>query len=245
MEVVPAIDLRGGRCVRLYQGDYSRETVYSDDPGAVAKQWVGQGANRLHVVDLDGARGGAPVNLDAVAKIVAATGVPVQLGGGIRTLKSAKAAVEQGVDRVILGTAALETPDLVKEVCGVLGADRVVVSVDAKDGYVVVRGWERSSRTTALALAKRAAGWGIRRIMYTDVSRDGTLTEPNFEGLRQLVEGSAIAVIAAGGIASIGHLKRLAQLGAEAAIVGKALYTGDVNLVVAIREVGAISTKGV
>jgi phosphoribosylformimino-5-aminoimidazole carboxamide ribotide isomerase len=245
MEVVPAIDLRGGRCVRLYQGDYARETVYSDDPEAVALRWVEQGAERLHVVDLDGARAGVPANLDAVAKIVAASGVPVQLGGGIRTLESAQSAIEQGVDRVILGTAALETPDLVKEVCGALGAGRVVVSVDAKDGYVVVRGWERSSQTTALTLTKRVAGWGVRRIMYTDVSRDGTLTEPNFEGVRQLVDGSSVAVIAAGGIASIAHLKRLAQLGAEAAIVGKALYTGDVDLRSAIHGVGATSTKGV
>lgn len=245
MEVVPAIDLRGGRCVRLYQGDYGRETVYSDDPVAVASRWVEQGARRLHVVDLDGARAGAPANLDAVTRIVAASGVPVQLGGGIRTLESAKAAMDSGVDRVILGTAALETPELIKELCDTLGAERVVVSVDARDGYVVVRGWEQASRTTALSLAKQVAAWGIRRIMYTDVSRDGTLTEPNFEGVQRLVEESSLAVMAAGGISSIGHLKRLAQLGAEAAIVGKALYTDDIDLGSAIREAGVISPKRV
>ncbi|MBM3948504.1 MAG: 1-(5-phosphoribosyl)-5-[(5-phosphoribosylamino)methylideneamino]imidazole-4-carboxamide isomerase [SAR202 cluster bacterium] len=245
MEVVPAIDLRGGRCVRLYQGDYSRETLYSGDPVAVALRWVEEGATRLHVVDLDGARAGVPANLDAVAKIAAAAGVPIQLGGGIRTLESAKAVADRGVDRVILGTAALETPDLVKEVCGMLGSGRVIVSVDAKDGYVVVRGWEQASRTTALSLAKRVAGWGVLRIMYTDVSRDGTLTEPNFEGVQQLVDGSGLAAMAAGGISSIGHLKRLALLGAEAAIVGKALYTGGVDLRSAIRETGAISAKRV
>ncbi|MDA1188918.1 MAG: 1-(5-phosphoribosyl)-5-[(5-phosphoribosylamino)methylideneamino]imidazole-4-carboxamide isomerase, partial [Chloroflexi bacterium] len=241
MEVIPAIDLLGGKCVRLYQGDYARETVYSEAPESVAVQWVKQGATRLHVVDLDGAKAGKPTNLAAIRAIVKAVEVPVQLGGGIRTLDTAKSAIDMGIERVILGTIAIEQPALVEELCRILGTEHIIVGVDAKDGYVAVRGWTEGSETTALDLARNMATAGVTRIMYTDVSRDGTLTEPNFEGVEELVQKSRLKVLAAGGIAASHHLVKLAQIGADAAIVGKALYTGNIDLKTALYEVGAIS----
>ena len=230
MEVIPAIDIKGGKCVRLYQGDYERETVYSERPLVVASRWAGMGASRLHVVDLDGAKTGSPVNIDLVGGIASSVAAAVQYGGGIRALETATRAVSLGVDRVIFGTAALEEPRLVEEARDELGPEAVMVSVDARDGYVVEQGWTRRSRVSASELVKQLEAAGVRRFIYTDVARDGTLTEPNFRAIEELASVSELSMLVAGGISSVGHLQTLAQLGVEAAIVGKAVYTGDINL---------------
>ena len=217
MEVIPAIDLRGGKCVRLYQGDYARETVYSNDPLDTALRWVDMGASRLHIVDLDGARDGMPANLNAVERIAGAVDVPLHLGGGIRDKDTARAAIGAGVSE--------------------FGAESVIVSVDAKDGMVALRGWTEGSGALATELVADMAGQGVLRFLYTDISRDGTLTEPNFDGVSALVNQGDIRLIAAGGIASVAHLERLAEIGAEAAVVGRAIYTGDIDLREAIETI--------
>ncbi|MCH8109718.1 MAG: tRNA-dihydrouridine synthase, partial [Chloroflexi bacterium] len=171
MEVIPAIDLRGGKCVRLYQGDYARETVYSDDPLEVAARWVGMGATRIHVVDLDGARDGAPANIEIIKGIASSVSVPVQLGGGIRSVESAKMALSLGVDRIMVGTAAIEDPDLIQDMREEIGAEAVVVSVDARDGYVAVKGWTQNSRTLASELIQHMTEMGVLRLLYTDIAR--------------------------------------------------------------------------
>lgn len=244
MQVIPAIDLRGGKCVRLYQGDYARETVYSDDPVETALRWVDMGARRLHIVDLDGARDGVPANLDAAGRIAAAAGVPAHFGGGIRGADAAQAAMDAGMDRIMLGTAAVEDADLVRALLGRFGAERVVVSVDAKDGQVALRGWTRSSGKPAAELVADMARLGVKRVLYTDISRDGTLTEPNFEGVAALARQGGVGVIAAGGVSQVSHIERLAAAGAEAAIVGRAIYTGDMDLRQAIAAADAVGGGG-
>ena len=237
MEVIPAIDLRGGKCVRLYQGDYAQETVYSDDPLETALRWVDMGATRLHIVDLDGARDGSPANLEAVKCISSAAGVPVHLGGGIRDLNTARTAIDSGVSRIMLGTAAVEDADLISTLLSEIGNERVIVSVDAKDGRVALHGWLQGSDALATDLVADMAALGVKRFLYTDISRDGTLTEPNFDGVSALVNQGNIRLIAAGGIATVEHLERLSNLGAEAAIVGRAIYTGDIDLREAIAAI--------
>ena len=239
MEVIPAIDLRGGRCVRLYQGDFAQETVYSDAPETVAEQWAGLGATRLHVVDLDGARDGVPANLGCLEQIAAAVDVPLQFGGGVRTAEGARRVLAAGSDRVILGTAALESPTLVSELVDRYGADRLVVGVDMRDGEVVLRGWTKGGGLRAVELIDRMRAFGVTRFMFTDVSRDGTLTEPNFTEVETLVGRPGMSLIAAGGIATVDHLVRLARAGVEAAVVGKALYTSDIDLEEALAAVRA------
>jgi phosphoribosylformimino-5-aminoimidazole carboxamide ribotide isomerase len=230
MEVIPAIDLRGGKCVRLYQGDYDRETVYSEDPIEVAARWVCMGATRIHIVDLDGAKDGAPANIEVIEGIASSVSVPVQLGGGIRSVEDARMALSLGVDRVMVGTAAIENPDLIQNMREALGAEAVVVSVDARDGYVAVKGWTQSSRTLASDLIQHMTEMGVLRFLYTDIARDGTLSEPNFPSIEALASQTKAHLMAAGGISSIDHLVRLDALGVEAAIVGKALYTEDIHL---------------
>jgi phosphoribosylformimino-5-aminoimidazole carboxamide ribotide isomerase len=234
MEVIPAIDLKGGRCVRLYQGDYRLETVYSDDPLAVALGWQEQGARRLHLVDLDGAAQGQLVNLEIIATIVARLAIPVQVGGGIRHEAAALALLSAGVNRVVIGTAAVQEPALVRSLCQKYGSDRVVVAVDARDGQVAIKGWAENTAVSALELARQMAGLGVRRLLYTDIARDGTLAGPNFAATDALVKSSRLAVLASGGIASLEHIRRLAATGVEGAILGRALYTGDVQLAEAI-----------
>ena len=240
MQVIPAIDLVEGRCVRLLQGDFDEQTVYSDDPESVARRWALSGAERLHVVDLEGARTGVPVNMDTVRRIAAAVDLPVQLGGGIRTAEGARLAVAAGVDRVMVGTAALEGA-VVAEIIGAVGAERILVSVDARGGEAMVAGWTRPGGVSADDLVARVRDLGVVRIMYTDISRDGTLTEPNFEAVGDLVARAGMPVIAAGGITSTGHLVRLAALGVEGAVVGRALYTGHIDLEVAIARTRSAS----
>ncbi len=216
--------------MRLYQGDYARETVYSEDPVAVALRWQELGAPRIHVVDLDGAASGAPANLEAIESIARAVELPVQMGGGVRDMETAERALGMGVARVILGTGAVEDPSFVERACSRLGREAVIVGVDAKDGMVAVRGWQESTNLSALELIHRMAGLGVVRFVYTDISRDGTLTEPNFQAVEEVASTAGVAIVAAGGIASVDHLKRLASLGIEGAIIGKALYSGDIDL---------------
>ncbi len=234
MEVIPAIDLRGGRCVRLYQGDFGQETVFSEDPLAVARQWQEQGASRLHLVDLDGAARGEPVNLDIIAAIVAQSEIPVQVGGGVRSAATAEKLLSLGVERVVIGTAAVRNPDLVRQLCQDGGSPRVVVAVDARDGLVAVQGWLEKTSVTALELGKRMAELGVERLLYTDIARDGTLSEPNFSANAELVESTGLAILASGGVTTLDHITELAKIGAEGVIVGRALYTGDLQLAAAI-----------
>lgn len=234
MEVIPAIDLKFGRCVRLYQGDYQQETVYSDDPRSVALDWQEQGAPRLHLVDLDGAVEGRPANLRVITDIVGALTIPVQVGGGIRDIETAQAMLEAGADRVVIGTAAVKNPSLVSQLCRNYGSQRVVVAVDARDGRVLIEGWTEETSMEAEALGRRMAELGVIRLLYTDISRDGTLTEPNFLANADLVKSTGLAVQASGGVSSLEHIRRLTEVGVEGVIVGRALYTGDIKLAEAI-----------
>ncbi len=240
MEIIPAIDLKGGKCVRLYQGDYSQETVFSDDPVGVARRWEAAGARRLHLVDLDGAAEGKPCNPEVIGTIIAAVRIPVQIGGGIRTIETIRSLERLGAARMILGTAALESPDLIEEACRLFG-EKIIVSIDAKEGYVRGRGWKAQGALSVESAVREMERRGVRRFIYTDITRDGTLTEPNFEEIKRFKSLTALPVIAAGGIASIAHLQKLAALGVEGAIVGKALYTGHVDLRQAIT---ALSSEG-
>ena len=230
MEVIPAIDLRLGLCVRLFQGDYQQETVFSDEPVSVALAWQEQGAPRLHLVDLDGAAGGVPVNLEVITSIIHNLTIPVQIGGGIRDLATAESLLSAGADRVVIGTAAVENPSLVEDLCQKYGSQRVVIAVDAKDGLVAIKGWLESTEVKAQDLVEQMALLGVRRILYTDISRDGTLTEPNFEANADLVRTTDMAVLASGGIATLDHVRRLVDTGAEGAVLGRALYTEAFSL---------------
>ena len=241
MQIIPAIDIRGGRCVRLEQGDYARETVFDEDPVAVAGRWQAAGARRLHVVDLDGARDGQPRNEATVQAILGASNVPVQVGGGIRDIAAAQSYLDAGTDRVVLGTTAVK--DQTTLVNGIaLFRERVIVGVDARDGIVATEGWTEASMIEATDLVKQLSEMGVARIIYTDILRDATLTGPNLAALRDLVEfisglPSPMRLIVAGGLSSIEDLRRLAAWPVEAAIIGKALYTGDISLEDAIETV--------
>ncbi|MPL64964.1 1-(5-phosphoribosyl)-5-[(5-phosphoribosylamino)methylideneamino] imidazole-4-carboxamide isomerase [bioreactor metagenome] len=235
IEIIPAIDILGGRCVRLLQGDYAQETVYSPDPVGTAMRWQSLGAPRLHVVDLDGAADGESVNFELIREIANSALIPVEVGGGIRSMDTVKKLLTAGVDRVILGTAAVENPELVREICARY-ADSVAVSIDARNGKVATRGWVNSTEVDALELARSMKKLGVRRFIYTDISRDGTLSEPNFAAIRDLISAINMPVIASGGVSSLSHLRLLKDIGAEGAIVGKAIYTGDLNLKRAFEE---------
>lgn len=236
MEIIPAVDLRGGKCVRLYQGDYSKETIFSDDPVSMALRWQVEGASRLHLVDLDGAAAGELRNLSTIERVVNALRIPVEVGGGIRTIETIELLLGLGVERAILGTVAVENQALVADACRVFG-DRVIVGIDARDGLVATRGWLRKSALTAAELARAVVALGAQRLVYTDIGRDGTLTSPNFQAVAELMAEVSVPVIAAGGITSIQHLQKLSDIGAEAAIVGRAIYSGDIDLAEAIKAV--------
>ena len=237
MEIIPAIDIRGGRCVRLVQGDYDRETVFADDPAEAARRWRDAGAKRLHVVDLDGAREGRAVNVACVERIVAAVDVPVQLGGGLRDLETIGGYLEAGVERVVLGTAAVKDQALLVSALARFPG-RIVVGVDARDGIVVTEGWRDASGITAPEFVRQIAELGVPRVIYTDTLRDGTLTEPNFDALETLLsERQHLRIIYSGGVSTIDHLRRLAESGVEGAIVGRALYTGDIDLAEALAAI--------
>jgi phosphoribosylformimino-5-aminoimidazole carboxamide ribotide isomerase len=241
--VYPAIDLRGGQCVRLRQGDYARETVFAADPAAVARRWVDQGATWLHLVDLDGARAGRPVHAAGVRAIVAAAGVPCQLGGGLRTDADIETALGWGVARVILGTRALQDPDWCEAVCR-RHPGRVALGIDARDGFVATEGWQTTSRVTALELARRAADWPPAAIIFTDIGRDGMLAGPNRDALAALAKAVPVPVIASGGVTTVEDVKALAARGLAGAIVGRALYEGRLDLAAAIAAAQSGTASG-
>jgi phosphoribosylformimino-5-aminoimidazole carboxamide ribotide isomerase len=221
--------------VRLVQGDYSRETVYSDNPVEMALKWQSMGAPRLHVVDLDGAASGEMVNFNVVSQIAHAVNVPVQLGGGIRDIDRIKKLLSAGIDRVILGTAAVENPALVQAACDKY-AESIIVSLDARDGKMAVKGWKEETEVPVLSFARQMTALGVQRFVFTDISRDGMLTEPNFTALYDLIQAVRAPVIASGGIASISHLHVLKLIGVSAAILGKSIYSGSINLKQAIED---------
>lgn len=235
MIIFPAIDIRGGRCVRLAQGDYSQETIYGD-PLAVAKQWVKAGAEYLHIVDLDGAREGGSANLSIIREILTAVPVPVQLGGGIRSWPALEAVLQAGISRAILGSAALQDAEFLQQAVKRF-PQRVAVSVDARCGLVATHGWTRTTTTDALEFIRRLEDLGVQTVIYTDITRDGMLTGPNLAELQRINEAVAMDVIAAGGISSLADLKALKDLGLYGAIIGKALYTGQIDLETALKEV--------
>ena len=240
MQVIPAIDLLDGQCVRLHQGDYDQVTRFSDDPVAQALSWQNQGATRLHLVDLDGARSGLPVNDAAIKAITAALRIPVQLGGGVRSAERAEELLNCGLERVILGTVALEQPELVDQLAA-RHPGRVIVGIDAKNGKVATRGWISESTTEATDLARRFSSSGIAAIISTDIATDGTLAGPNLQALRAMAEASSVPVIASGGIGNLEHLLSLLSLeavGVTGVIVGRALYDGRVDLGEALQAIG-------
>ncbi|MDI6711353.1 MAG: 1-(5-phosphoribosyl)-5-[(5-phosphoribosylamino)methylideneamino]imidazole-4-carboxamide isomerase [Thermoanaerobacterales bacterium] len=237
MLVIPAIDLRSGRCVRLLQGRPDRETVYGNDPAAVARRWEAQGASWLHVVDLDGAFAGLPRNEEAIRAILQTVKIPVQVGGGLRTMAGIRRYLEMGVSRVVLGTAAVADPAFLGEALDAFG-ERIAVGVDCRDGQVCVEGWGRTANLGLMDFLDRLAAAGARRVIYTDIRRDGMLQGSNIAAVAEVVARTPMRVIASGGVSSLDDIRALANLdppGVEGVIVGKALYTGAVDLKAALR----------
>jgi len=232
MIILPAIDLKEGRCVRLEQGLMDRDTVYNDNPAAQALIWQELGGELLHIVDLDGAFAGVPKNKEAIKAIVGAIDIPSELGGGVRDLPTIEAYLDLGISRVILGTVAKENPELVKEACRKFPG-RIVVGIDAKDGLVAVRGWADVTEKKATEMAKEMEGFGVEAIIYTDIARDGMMQGPNIEATRALAEAIRIPVIASGGLSSLDDIRRLMaieQYGVTGVITGKAIYSGAIDL---------------
>ena len=229
MIVFPAIDIRGGRCVRLVEGDFARETTFDADPAEAARRWAAAGAEWLHVVDLDGAVVGEPVNIEAIARIRREVAIPIQLGGGLRLEDHLAAAFDRGVDRVILGTAALHSPELVASAVARWG-ERVAVALDARDGRLAAAGWLEQTDAAATEVARRLQATGIRRFVATDIARDGTLRGPNVDSLKELVGLLEAEVIASGGVGSLADISAVAAVGVAGVIVGRALYDGRVDL---------------
>jgi phosphoribosylformimino-5-aminoimidazole carboxamide ribotide isomerase len=241
MTIYPAIDLRAGRCVRLYQGAFERETVYGDDPVAVARGFEAAGARWLHVVDLDGARAGRPVQADLVAAICAAVGIPVQVGGGLRDAAAVDAVLAAGAARAVLGTVAVQEPETAQAICRA-HPGRIAIGLDAREGRLRVAGWTEGSEVTAASLAGRVAELGGAALVYTDVGRDGTEQGPDLDGTRAVARAAGVPVIAAGGVGSLDHVRAVAALAAEGIaglVIGRALYTGAVRLADALAVAGA------
>ena len=236
MLVIPAIDLKEGKCVRLEQGLMDKDTVFNDNPGAQAKVWQEQGAGLLHIVDLDGAFAGEPKNRTAIEAIVKALSIPTQLGGGIRDIPTIEAYLDLGIDRVIIGTAAQRNPELVAEACKRFPG-RIVVGIDARNGMVAVQGWAEVTGITAVDLAMKFEGFGVSAIIYTDISRDGMMQGPNIDATRALAESISIPVIASGGVSSLQDIRNLMAVeksGVTGVITGKAIYTGAIRLAEAV-----------
>lgn len=230
MQLYPAIDLKNGQCVRLKQGAFKEITVYSDKPEEVAALWQSKGATFLHLVDLDGALAGYSVNEEVIRKIVDAVSIPIEIGGGIRSEASIEFMLSLGITRVIIGTKAVENPEFIRDVVNRFGSERIVIGVDAKDGMVAVEGWEKVSGILASELCSRMKDYGVRHVVYTDISRDGMLSGPNVEYTKKLTEETGMDIIASGGMSSMEDLKRLYDAGVHGAIIGKALYENRIDL---------------
>ncbi len=235
MRIYPAIDIKGGKCVRLLQGRAADETIYGDDPAAMAEAFESAGAKFLHVVDLDGAFSGDAKNLEAVRRIVQAVRIPIQLGGGIRSMHAVEERLDMGVNRVILGTAALNDAAFTEEAAKRYPG-RIVAGIDASNGFVAIKGWTEVTGETALDLAKKLRALGLSTVIYTDISRDGTLAGPNLEATREMAIHSGMDVIASGGVGNMDDLTALSKLGVSGAIVGKAIYDGRVDLKKALAQ---------
>ena len=235
MQLYPAIDLKNGQCVRLKQGEFKEITVYSDKPEEIAALWQEQGATYLHLVDLDGALAGHSVNEEVIRKIVNTVSIPVEIGGGIRSEEAIASMLSLGVARVIIGTKAVKQPEFIRDMIEKFGADRIVLGVDAKDGMVAVEGWETVSEITASDLCSQMKEYGIRHIVYTDISRDGMLSGPNVAYTRKLTDETSLDVIASGGMSSMEDLRQLYEAGVQGAIIGKALYEKRIDLSEAVK----------
>ncbi len=238
MMLYPAVDIKNGKCVRLLQGRFDAITEYGDDPVAMAKKWEALGAEYLHVVDLDGARSGMAGNRATIKAMAAAVSIPVQTGGGVRTPADVEELLEAGLARVILGTSAVRDRGMVKRAIERFG-DRIVIGIDAKDGFVAVEGWESGSGLEATAFAREMALLGAKTVIYTDIATDGTLAGPNLTAMRDMIGSSGLDVIASGGVGSIEDLLALARIGAVGAITGKAIYTGAIDLAAALQALRA------
>jgi len=235
MIILPAIDIKDGQCVRLYQGDYAQVTTYAADPVEVAQRWQSEGASWLHVVDLDGAAAGHPINSELIRRMRANTSLHIELGGGMRTLAHVGRMLDLGIDRIVLGTVALTNPALLEEALARWG-NRIAVGLDARNGLVAISGWRETSHVQATSLATELCERGVQRFVYTDIARDGALKGPNLEALKEMQQAISCSLIASGGVSSIEDLRSIASLEIEGAIVGKAIYTGDIDLAEAIKE---------
>lgn len=230
MKLYPAIDLKDGKCVRLLQGDYNEVTVYGMNPGEMAKKWESLGGDYLHIVDLDGAKEGKAVNGKAIRQIVEAIQIPIEVGGGIRSIEDIRLQLSLGAQRVILGSVAIKNRGLVKEALETFGTDKIVVGVDAKDGMVAIEGWIEVTDTSAIAFCKELEKMGVQTVIYTDIAKDGMMQGPNIEETRKLVESTHLDIVASGGVSSLEDLKALEKIGVYGAIIGKAIYTGAIDL---------------
>ncbi len=237
MLIIPAVDIKNGKCVRLFQGRLDSETVFSDDPAAMAKRWENEGAEIIHVIDLDGAVEKSPKNLNSIERIIESVEAYIQVGGGIRTAKTAKMYLDLGVKRVIIGTEAIKNPNFVKDACKAF-PDQIVVGIDARDGLVAIEGWTETTRIKDVDLARRFEDCGVAAINFTDIHRDGMETGPNIEATRRIAEAVSIPVVASGGVSTIEDIKKLMPLeavGVVGVITGRALYSGSLSLKAAIQ----------
>lgn len=242
MELWPAIDLRGGKCVRLKQGDYRQETIYGDHPAEMARRWVAEGATRLHLVDLDGARDGKGANRQAVAEIVQAVAVPCQLGGGIRDTATIRELLSLGLSRLVIGTKALKEPEWFRAVCREF-PQQLALGIDARDGRVATDGWLETSDVSAISMAEQFANEPVAAIIYTDISKDGMLQGPNVAAMAEMQQAVALPVIASGGVTTVDDLRELARRRMAGAILGRALYEGRIQLSEALLAVEEVQTK--
>lgn len=236
MRIYPAIDIKDGQCVRLLRGSFDDVTVYGNNPAEMAKRWESEGGEFIHVVDLDGALKGHGVNAAAIREICQSVNVPVQTGGGIRTMEDIEAKLACGINRVIIGTKAVSDADFVKKAVEKYG-DKIVIGIDAKDGMVAIEGWEKTSEWKAVDFAKKMESIGVKTVVYTDIATDGTLQGPNVEAMKEMVESVDIDIIASGGVGNIEHIKSLIPTGVEGVIVGRALYTNSIDLKEAVELV--------
>lgn len=229
MQILPAIDLRGGNCVRLRQGDYNQETVFGENPAEMARHWVELGGEFLHLVDLDGAKDGRPTNLEAIRAIVQTSGVPCELGGGIRNEETIRSLLELGLNRLVIGTLALRQPEWFREMCHKF-PNRLVLGIDARNGYVATDGWLETSQTKAIDLAAQFNDLPMAAIVYTDIATDGMMKGSNVPAMKEMKEAVRVPVVASGGVTTLEDVRKLKEAGLDAAIIGRALYEGTINL---------------
>lgn len=236
MQIIPAIDIKNGKCVRLFQGDYDKETIYSSNPIEMALKWKNQGAKVIHIIDLDGAKMGKPTIINIVKQIIDKVKIPIQIGGGIRNLVSINQLIDIGITRIILGTVVLENQELLKKAFNLYG-DRIIVSIDINNGKLMIKGWLQQSNLDLIQIIKQVEEIGVKTIIFTDTTRDGTLTEPNYESIELIRKNTNMKLIIAGGISSINQVKKLKAINVDGVIIGSALYEARINLKEVIKYV--------